>query len=477
MQLRTTGCESRRIARTTDQGCLARQPACLLILLVLGFATSSVTASPQWGRRSTQSAPASQSSQGGVTKSAQPGASPVGTDSAPTTSDAPAAAKTSFVQLATSMGPIVIELDEANAPLTCANFIEYVKSGFYDGTCFHRVVPSFVVQAGGFSTDLVQKPGREPIKSEWKASSKNKRGAVAMSRLSNRPDSATSQFFINVADNAGFDSARDGAGYTVFGRVVEGMAVVDKMSKVQTATTKGMRDVPVQPVVIEKAEWSAARPDSRAKTEGETVAATKTPGTVPGAESGSSSGTDSSETAPPVDPVVAARLDPTLWKPWGVAFSWAETPRDVEGVATAVKVSTEGRPGPNGATRCLVGPDEIDVPAGPYPVSVIARAGDLRFIQVALNGNAQHYANVDLELGVVTRKGDQTPSATVVPLGGGWYRIDAVFAMSKRDRAESPRRLLAVDDGDVEHHPGDTKAVGHFFIASPKSGAADSSKQ
>ncbi len=468
MNHRTSWCDSRRIAVATGNGCLSRRSVSVLALLACAFVASQVSAAPQWGSRSTQSAPASQSSQGGATKSAQPAASPVGTDSAPATSDAPAAAKTSFVQLATSMGPIVIELDEANAPLTCANFIEYVRSGFYDGTCFHRVVPSFVVQAGGFSTDLVQKPGREPIKSEWKASSKNKRGAVAMSRLSNRPDSATSQFFINVADNAGFDSARDGAGYTVFGRVVDGMAVVDRMSKVQTATTKGMRDVPVQPVVIEKAEWSAARPDSRAKPEGETVAATKTPGKVPGAESGSSSGTDSSETAPPVDPVVAARLDPTLWKPWGVAFSWAETPRDIDAVSAAVRVAAEGRPGPDGTIRCLVGPDETDLAAGQYAFSVIARAGDLGLVQLALNDNERAFANFDLKAGSVTRRGDSVKSASIEPLGDGWYRLDAVFSIGRRDSAPAHRRLLLIDDSQVGWHPKNTKVMGHMFIASPK---------
>jgi peptidyl-prolyl cis-trans isomerase A (cyclophilin A) len=366
------------------------------------------------------------------------------------------------------MGLIVIELDETSAPMTSANFIKYVKDGFYEGTCFHRVVPGFVVQAGGFGADLVQKPAREPIKSEWKASVKNKRGTVAMSRLSNRHDSATSHFFVNVADNSALDSALDGAGYTVFGKVVEGMDVIDKMSKVQTAMTNGMRDVPVQPVVIEKAEWSATRPESPARDTGEVVAATKASGTVPGEKSGSSSGADPSSSVPPVDPATAAILDPTLWRAEGVEVSWAETPRHIEEISAAVRVSTRGHLGRNGARRCLIGPDEQDVPAGSYPVSVILKAGDIHFVQLALNEIKTAFVNVDLRTGSVGRRGDSVASAAVHPLGDGWYRIDIVYTVGAMQLAKARRRLLLIDDGEVGWHPNDTKSTGHVLLASPR---------
>jgi peptidyl-prolyl cis-trans isomerase A (cyclophilin A) len=457
MNLRTSRCDSRRIAVAIGDGCLQRRSVSVLALLASAFVASQVSATPQWGSRSTQSAPSSQSSQGGAARPTQSAASPGGTDSAPATSDAPAAAQTSFVQLTTSMGPIVIELDEASAPLTCANFIEYVKGGFYDGTCFHRVVPSFVVQAGGFSTDLVQKPAKEPIKSEWKASVKNKRGAVAMSRLSNRPDSATSQFFINVADNAGFDSARDGAGYTVFGRVVEGMPVVDKMSRVQTATTKGMRDVPVQPVVIEKAEWSATRPESGSKSSGAT----------PGAAS-ASSGTTTADSAASHDPAAAAKLDPTLWSPSMLVFSWAQTPSQIESVSTATQVTVEGGRG----KRILYGPAE-NVSPGVQSISVLAKAGTIDLLQLCANGSKGFFANFDLKKGVVTHKGDTTPTATIEDLGDGWYRLTANYDYRGTEASISIRRLAVIDDPLAEWH-AESARRGHFFVASPKSGVVGS---
>ena len=173
---------------------------------------------------------------------------------------APVKEKVSYVRFMTSMGPILIELDETNAPVSAANFAEYAKSGFYDGTCFHRIIPGFVVQGGGFTTDMVQKKTRDPIKNEWQNGLKNKRGTLSMARLGNRPDSATSQFFMNLVDNGMLDMPRDGAGYAVFGEVVEGMDVVDAMAKAPTGMSKGMRDVPRQAIVIEKAEWFATRP-------------------------------------------------------------------------------------------------------------------------------------------------------------------------------------------------------------------------
>jgi cyclophilin family peptidyl-prolyl cis-trans isomerase len=173
---------------------------------------------------------------------------------------APVKQKVSYVRFLTSMGPILIELDETNAPISAANFAEYAKSGFYDGTCFHRIIPGFVVQGGGFTTDMVQKKTREGIKNEWQNGLKNARGTLSMARQGNRPDSGTSQFFINLVDNGMLDMPRDGAGYAVFGSVVEGMDVVDEMAKVPTGMSKGMRDVPRQAIIVEKAEWFPTRP-------------------------------------------------------------------------------------------------------------------------------------------------------------------------------------------------------------------------
>ena len=157
------------------------------------------------------------------------------------------------VKLETTKGNIVIELDEKAAPLTVANFLQYVQSGFYDGIIFHRVIPGFMIQTGEFTLDGVQMIKRRPgatIKNEFGLS--NVRGTVAMARIGGRPNSATSQFFISVADNKGLDQV-DG-GFTVFGRVVEGMEVADDISKVKRTTRQGRGDVPVEPVMINKAE-------------------------------------------------------------------------------------------------------------------------------------------------------------------------------------------------------------------------------
>jgi peptidyl-prolyl cis-trans isomerase A (cyclophilin A) len=171
-----------------------------------------------------------------------------------TLSAASPAAWAENVRLSTSMGDVVIELDSKNAPISTKNFVEYVKAGHYDGTIFHRVIESFMIQGGGFTADMQQKPTRPPIALESKNGLKNTRGTVAMART-NVPDSATSQFFINVTDNAFLDQAnsRDGTGYAVFGKVIDGMAVVDKIRAVPT-TRRGMQgDVPVQAVTINKA--------------------------------------------------------------------------------------------------------------------------------------------------------------------------------------------------------------------------------
>ncbi len=164
------------------------------------------------------------------------------------------AAHAQKVKLATSAGDIVIELDKAKAPKTVENFVQYVKDGHYNGTVFHRVIPSFMIQGGGMTADMVEKKTRAPIPLESKNGLGNVRGSVAMARTGD-PNSATSQFFINVQDNPRLDAAnaRDGNGYAVFGKVISGMEVVDKIRVVPTSS-KGMHDdVPMTPVTINKA--------------------------------------------------------------------------------------------------------------------------------------------------------------------------------------------------------------------------------
>lgn len=158
------------------------------------------------------------------------------------------------VLLATSLGDITIQLEPEKAPKTVANFLDYVKGGHYDGTVFHRVIEGFMIQGGGFTPDMMQKPTKAPIPLESRNGLKNERGTVAMARTA-VPDSATSQFFINVADNAMLDqpNARDGQGYAVFGRVVAGMDVVEKIRKVETTGVGGHQNVPAKPVLIRSA--------------------------------------------------------------------------------------------------------------------------------------------------------------------------------------------------------------------------------
>jgi len=158
------------------------------------------------------------------------------------------------VKLTTSMGPIVIELNKEKAPISTENFIKYVESGHYNGTVFHRVIDGFMIQGGGMSKDMRQKPTNPPIKNESTNGLKNQNYTVAMART-NAPDSATSQFFINVKDNDFLDFRSDSnPGYAVFGKVVEGKEVVDKIKKVPTGNSMGHENVPTTPVVIEKAE-------------------------------------------------------------------------------------------------------------------------------------------------------------------------------------------------------------------------------
>jgi peptidyl-prolyl cis-trans isomerase B (cyclophilin B) len=162
----------------------------------------------------------------------------------------------SRVVLETSKGRIVIELDPGKAPQTVKNFLDYVKAGHYDNTIFHRVIPGFMIQGGGFDSGMRQKPTRPPIPNEADNGLLNSRGTLAMARTSD-PNSASAQFFINVVDNTflNFKSkTTQGWGYAVFGKVVEGKETVDQIKKVATANAGGHQNVPTQPVVIEKAE-------------------------------------------------------------------------------------------------------------------------------------------------------------------------------------------------------------------------------
>jgi len=163
------------------------------------------------------------------------------------------------VKLTTSMGPIVIQLDKEKAPVSVDNFVKYVEAGTYNGTIFHRVIDGFMVQGGGFTKDMQQKPTQAPIKNEANNGLKNDNYTVAMARTGVR-DSATSQFFINVKDNAFLNYSGEspqGWGYAVFGKVVEGQDVVDKIKKVPTGNKGMYQNVPNEPVVIEKAECIA----------------------------------------------------------------------------------------------------------------------------------------------------------------------------------------------------------------------------
>jgi peptidyl-prolyl cis-trans isomerase A (cyclophilin A) len=158
------------------------------------------------------------------------------------------------VRLQTSAGDIVIALQADKAPRSVENFLQYVRASHYDGTIFHRVIESFMIQGGGFDAQLNQKPTRGPIPLEARNGLNNVRGTVAMARTA-VPDSATAQFFINVVDNAFLDAAnaRDGQGYAVFGRVVEGMDVVDRIRAVPTASRGPHQNVPTMPITIRKA--------------------------------------------------------------------------------------------------------------------------------------------------------------------------------------------------------------------------------
>lgn len=155
------------------------------------------------------------------------------------------AAENPVVVMETSMGTIKIQLDDEKAPITVKNFLKYVDDKFYDGTVFHRVIPTFMIQGGGFESGLKEKKTGETIKNEAPNGLSNVRGSIAMARR-NDPDSATAQFYINVKDNKGLDGAR----YCAFGKVIEGMDVVDKIKDVKTGDKGGHENVPVEDVII-----------------------------------------------------------------------------------------------------------------------------------------------------------------------------------------------------------------------------------
>jgi len=151
--------------------------------------------------------------------------------------------------ITTNLGAITVELDRQKAPITVKNFIQYAEEGFYTGTVFHRVIPGFMIQGGGFTRDMQQKPTKTAIKNEAQNGLSNKRGTIAMARTS-VVDSATSQFFINLADNVMLDHGVRDYGYAVFGKVVAGMETVDAIARVTTGIKSGHQNVPVEPVII-----------------------------------------------------------------------------------------------------------------------------------------------------------------------------------------------------------------------------------
>ena len=154
-----------------------------------------------------------------------------------------------MIRFETSLGDFTVELFEKEAPISVANFLAYIDEGFFDSTIFHRIVPGFVIQGGGFTSDMSQKRTKAPIKNEADNGLKNERGTLSMART-NDINSATSQFFVNLKDNDFLDHSRGNFGYAVFGKVTQGMDVIDKIAAVNTGRKKGFDDVPVEPVVM-----------------------------------------------------------------------------------------------------------------------------------------------------------------------------------------------------------------------------------
>jgi cyclophilin family peptidyl-prolyl cis-trans isomerase len=154
-----------------------------------------------------------------------------------------------MIRFETTLGNFTIELFGDKAPVSAENFLKYVDEGFFDGTVFHRIVPGFVIQGGGFTDDMTQKKNHPPIKNEADNGVKNTRGTLSMART-NDINSATSQFFVNLKDNDFLDHSRGNFGYAVFGKVVEGMDVIDKIAAVKTGRRRGFEDVPLDPVIM-----------------------------------------------------------------------------------------------------------------------------------------------------------------------------------------------------------------------------------
>jgi peptidyl-prolyl cis-trans isomerase A (cyclophilin A) len=154
-----------------------------------------------------------------------------------------------MIRFETTLGDFTIEFHEKEAPLSVANFLRYIDEGFFDGSIFHRIVPGFVIQGGGFTEDMTQKRTHPAIKNEADNGLKNDRGTLSMART-NDINSATSQFFVNLKDNEFLDHSKGNFGYAVFARVTEGMDVVDKIAAVETGRKRGFDDVPVQPVIM-----------------------------------------------------------------------------------------------------------------------------------------------------------------------------------------------------------------------------------
>jgi len=154
-----------------------------------------------------------------------------------------------MIRFETTLGNFTIELYEDKAPVSAENFLKYIDEGFFDGTVFHRIVPGFVIQGGGFTEDMSQKKNHPPIKNEADNGVKNTRGTLSMART-NDINSATSQFFVNLKDNDFLDHTRGNFGYAVFGKVTEGMDVIDKIAAVKTGRRRGFEDVPLDPVIM-----------------------------------------------------------------------------------------------------------------------------------------------------------------------------------------------------------------------------------
>jgi peptidyl-prolyl cis-trans isomerase A (cyclophilin A) len=172
-----------------------------------------------------------------------------------------------MIRFETNLGNFTVELFEKEAPVSAANFLKYVEDGFFDGTIFHRVIPGFMIQGGGFTEDMSQKRTQAPIKNEADNGVKNKRGTLSMART-NDINSATSQFFVNLKDNDFLDHSKGNFGYAVFGRITEGMDVIDKIAAVETGRRRGHEDVPLEAVVMTSARRtakSAAKPTAKSK--------------------------------------------------------------------------------------------------------------------------------------------------------------------------------------------------------------------